>query len=257
MTVIRVALLEDEPLAAERLGGLLADYPGARVEVVAEAESVAEALDGFGDWDADLLLCDIRLADGLSFNLWAGREVDTPTIFTTAYEEYALRAFKVNSVDYLLKPIDPAELYAALDAFRRRRPAEAPALDADLVARVAEMVRAPRYRERLVSKVGDRLTPLDVGDVAYFLSVDRITWAYDFTGGRSPVPETLDALDGLLDPRHFRRLNRACIAQARALEQLTAYSNSRYRAHLTGHRGEPVVVARDRVPGVKTWLGGS
>ena len=261
---MRVAIIEDEPLAAERLRGLLGDYPGpgGPVEVVAEAESVAEVIDAYPTWHAELLLCDIRLADGLSFNIWDRLRVDVPTIFTTAYEEYALRAFKVNSVDYLLKPIKPAELYAALRRFaeRRTRPDEtAPApvaVTPELVAEVARMVRGERYRERLLSKVGDRLTPLPVDGVAYFLSLDRITWAYGFDGRRHPVSETLDELDGALDPARFRRLNRACIAQARAVEQLTAYSNSRFRAHLAGHSGEPVVVARDRVPGVKAWLAG-
>ena len=261
MKRLRVAILEDEPLAAERLRGLLADYPGAEVAVVAETDAVAEAIDEVGDWGAELLLCDIRLADGLSFNLWQHAAVTAPTIFTTAYEEYALRAFKVNSVDYLLKPIQAAELYAALDRFRENRrdaPGTAPAtaVTAELVAQVAAAMRPPTYRERLMSKVGDRLVPLRVANVSFFESADRITWAYAADGTRQAVGETLAELEAILDPARFTRLNRAVIASAAAVEQLVPYSNSRYRAHLRGHRGGPVIVARERVSEVRAWLGG-
>ena len=262
MLELRVAIVEDEPLAADRLRQLLAEWPGGTATVVGEAESVAEAIALLPTWTAlDLLLCDIRLGDGLSFNIWEHAEVPCPTVFTTAYEEYALRAFKVNSVDYLLKPVKPAELYATLTGFgeslRENRPAAGPtqqAVSPEVIAQVMAAMRAPRYRERFVSKVGDRLVPIAAADVAFFASVDRITWAYRFDGSRSPLPETLDQVEQALDPRRFARLNRATVAQARAIEQLTAYSNSRYRAQLSGHTGEPVIVARDRVRDLKAWL---
>ena len=274
---MKIAIIEDEPLAAQRLRGLLADYPEADVEIVGETDSVAEAIDEIGTWGADLLLCDIRLADGLSFNIWERVEVDTPTIFTTAYEEYALRAFKVNSVDYLLKPIQAEELYAALSRFAnanlrsRKTRRDAPdtpagpgpgaspapsAITAELLAQVRAAMQAPVYRERLMAKAGDKLLPIDVAEVCFFESVARITWAYRADGSRHAVGETLAELEGLLDPRRFRRLNRALIASAGAVEQLVPYSNSRYRAHLRGHKGEPVIVARERVQDIKTWLGG-
>ena len=260
---MKIAIIEDEPLAAQRLRGLLADYPDADVVIVGEADSVAEAIEELPGWGAELLLCDIRLADGLSFNIWRHLDVDTATIFTTAYEEYALRAFKVNSVDYLLKPIQAEELYAALSRFRKTRngapgPAAAPPaiVTADIVAQVAAAMRAPTYRERLMSKVGERLLPVAVADVAFFESVNRITWAYAPDGSRHAVSETLAELEAALDPRRFRRLNRAVIAGAAAVEQLVPYSNSRYRAQLTGHKGEPVIVARERVGEIKAWLGG-
>ena len=260
---MKVAIIEDEPLAAERLRDLLGGYAPARVEVVGEAESVAEAIEGLPGWGAELLLCDIQLADGLSFTIWEHVAVDCPTIFTTAYEEYALRAFRVNSVDYLLKPVEPEALYAALDRFRERfapaaAAASSPVLTPELIAQVvASIQRPPSYRERLISKVGDKLVPLACAEVAYFHSVDRITWAHGFDGGRQAVSETLEQLAGELDPARFARLNRAVIAQARAIEQLDAYSNSRYRVQLAGRKGgEPIVVARERVAEIKRWLAG-
>lgn len=257
---MRLAIIEDEPLAAERLRGLLVDYPAEEVEVLGEAESVAEAIAAIPGWDLDVLLCDIRLADGLSFNIWERVAVPYPTIFATAYEEYALRAFKVNSVDYLLKPIEATELYAALDRFRENRRPAAPsapsAISPELIAQVAAAMRGPAYRTRLMSKVGDKLVPVRVEEVSFFESIDRITWAYAADGERSPVGETLDQLEQVLDPVSFRRLNRAVIASAESVERLTPYSNSRYRAHLAGQRGELVVVARERVAGIKEWLGG-
>ena len=118
------------------------------------------------------------------------------------------------------------------------------------------MVRGRRYRERLMSRVGDKIVPVPVERVAFVRSIDRISWAYDSEGSRFALSENLDQLEELLDPARFRRLNRAVIASAPAVEQLTAYSNSRFRAHLRGHRGEPVIIARDRVSGVKSWLAG-
>ena len=256
---MKVGLIEDEPLAAARLRDLALAYPRATVTIVGETDSVAEAIDVLPGWGADLLLCDIRLADGLSFNIWQHLDLRTPTVFTTAYEEYALRAFKVNSVDYLLKPVQAEELYAALDrfgAFRQNPPAADTGLTPALVAQLAAAMQRPSYRERVMSKVGDRLVPVAVGEVAFFESINRITWAYLPDGKRHAVSETLEQLEAALDPARFRRLNRAVLASAGAVEQLIPYSNSRYRAHLRGHHGEPVVVARERVASIKTWLGG-
>ena len=255
---INVGIIEDEPLAAERIAHLLKDYPEATIKVVGQTDSIAGAIDELGDWNADLLLCDIRLADGLSFTIWQHVEVNTPTIFTTAYEEYALRAFKVNSIDYLLKPIKAEDLYAALGQFQKLNikveASAATTLTPDLLAEVARMVNRKSYRERLMSKVGTKLTPVYVSEIAYFLSIDRISWAYGFDGSRQPLNENLDELEKLLNPKKFRRLNRATIAQASAVEQLTAYSNSRFAVQLPNYKGEPVIIARDRVQGVKDWL---
>lgn len=256
--VIKVGIIEDEPHAAERIVHLLKGYPGANIEVVGQTDSIAGAIASLPSWNAELLLCDIRLADGLSFTIWQHIDVDTPTIFTTAYEEYALKAFKVNSVDYLLKPIKAEDLYAALDQFQKlttkaNTPVETK-LSAELIAEVARMVNRKSYRERLMSKVGSKLTPVYVSEIAYFLSIDRITWAYGFDGSRQPLNETLDELEQLLDPKNFRRLNRATVAQASAIEQLNAYSNSRFAVQLPNYKGEPIIIARDRVQGVKDWL---
>ncbi len=257
---MKVAIIEDEPLAAERLRDLLANYPEERVYVVGQTESVAETIAALPNWDADLLLCDIRLADGLSFNIWEHIAVDTPTIFTTAYEEYALRAFKVNSIDYLLKPIEAAELYSALDKFAarlQRSDQQLSGVPANVIAQVLQAMRQTKYQQRLVAKVGDKLIPLAVQDIAYFHSIDRITWAYGFDGSRHPASETLDQLERVLDPERFARLNRAVIAQDKAIKQLIAYSNSRYKVQLEAHTGEAIIVARDRVADIKAWLAGS
>ena len=257
MNLIKIGIIEDEPHAADRLIHLLKTYEGSQIEVVGQTDSISGAIEELASWNADLLLCDIRLADGLSFTIWQHIEVKTPTIFTTAYEEYALQAFKVNSVDYLLKPITAQDLFAALDQFLTIHRSAAPAttlLTPELLAEVALMLNRKTYRERLMSKVGAKLVPIAVSQIAYFLSIDRITWAYGFDGSRQPISETLDELEALLDPRQFRRLNRATIAQAAAIEQLTAYSNSRFCAQLVKYKGDPVIISRERVSEVKNWL---
>lgn len=260
---MRIAIIEDEPLAADRLRAIALAYPREAIQIVGETDSIAQAIELIPTWHTDLLLCDIRLADGLSFNIWQHTKVNCPTIFTTAYEEYALQAFKVNSIDYLLKPIQAEELYAALDRFgasrlqsSRQDNATLTTLSPQLIEQLTAAIHKPTYRQRLMSKIGDKLLPIIVQNVAFFESIDRITWAYMPEGKRHPVSETLDELDTLLDPQLWRRLNRAVIAQASCIEQLTAYSNSRFRAHLKGHAGGPVIVARERVTGVKDWLAG-
>ncbi len=264
---MRVAIIEDEPLAAERLRDLLLAYPSAAIDLLGETDSVAEAIELIPEWQADLLLCDIHLADGLSFNIWQHVEVNCPVIFTTAFEQYTLKAFKVNSIDYLLKPVQAEELYAALDRFQVRQKAAAVTetsaaftasslLNPAILAELTTALRRPNFRQRLMSKVGDRLVPILVESIAFFESIDRITWAYLPDGKRHALGETLDELEGTLDPQRFRRLNRAVIAQDSAVEQLMPYSNSRYRAQLRGHLGEPIIVARERVASIRAWLGG-
>ena len=268
-SLLRVLIIEDEPLAAQRIAQLLTGYEKAQVEVVGHVSGVAEAIDAIPDISCDLLLCDIRLGDGLSFNIWDHIAVPCPVIFTTAYEEYAIRAFKVNSVDYLLKPVEASELYTALDRFRsnfssasaqvaKNASAETvPQLDMSMIETLRQAILQPKqYRQRLMSKVGDKLVPLAVAEVTCFVSENRISWAYLADGKRQPVNETLEQLEEILDPFAFKRINRAVIIQAEAVEQLIPYSNSRYCVSVKGYKGEPLIIARERVAEIREWLGG-
>ena len=250
----KIILIEDEPLAAERLRDLVLAYPNGAPEIIDFSESIEEAVEAINKEQPDLLLCDIQLADGLSFNIWSQVDVRCPVIFTTAYEEYALRAFKLNSIDYLLKPINPEELYAALDKFLDTQKTNNP-ITPELIAQVAAAIRQPSYRDRYMSQVNDKLTPIAVSQINYFQSAEKITWAINQSGRRFPLDPTLAEIESEIDPRQFFRINRAFIVKNSAVKQLVAYSNSRYSVVLEGYKDNaPVIVARDRVGKFKEWL---
>ncbi|WP_246289592.1 LytR/AlgR family response regulator transcription factor [Hymenobacter terrestris] len=260
MNPLRALIIEDEPLAATRLAGLLQKQP-MPVEVVGTAESVAEAEALLRDPGTapDVLLLDIHLADGLSFELFERLEVRCPVIFTTAYDKYALRAFKVNSIDYLLKPIAPEELTAALQKLVQQRETAAPApFDAALLAQVLAQARQParEYKSRFVVRVGEHLKAVPVEDIAYFASLEKATLLHTHEGRRLVVDYTLEQLEVLLDPREFFRLNRAYLARATSIRDIIHYTNSRLQTILqpAPPDNDTVLVSREKVSTFKEWL---
>ena len=255
---LRALLVEDEPLAARRLADLLKKQV-IRVEVVGTAESVAEAealLETLRP-APDVLFLDIHLADGLSFELFERLEIRIPVVFTTAYDKYALRAFKVNSVDYLLKPIDPEELTAALTKLQQQREAATPAFDAALLARVLQQAQPTKeYKSRFVVRVGEHLKAIPVEQIAYFASLEKVTLLHTREGRRFVVDYTLEQLEQMLDPTEFFRLNRAYLAHADSIHDIIHYTNSRLQTILkpTAPEGETVLVSREKVAAFKAWL---
>lgn len=256
---LRALIVEDEPLAATRLAGLLKKQTPP-LDIVGTAESVAEAeqLLRITQPAPDVLFLDIHLADGLSFELFERLDIRLPVIFTTAYDKYALRAFKVNSVDYLLKPIDPAELTAALEKLHRQRATAAPTFDADLLNRVLQQAQQParEYKSRFVVRVGEHLKAIPVEQIAYFASLEKVTLLHTREGRRFVVDYTLEQLEGLLDPLEFFRLNRAYLAHADAIHDIIHYTNSRLQTVLkpTPPDNDTVLVSREKVSTFKAWL---
>ncbi|GAB2792967.1 DNA-binding LytR/AlgR family response regulator [Hymenobacter luteus] len=258
VTPLRALIIEDEPLAARRLTELLRKQPQP-VEVVGKAESVAEAealLHALRP-APDVLFLDIHLADGLSFELFERLDIQSPVIFTTAYDKYALRAFKVNSVDYLLKPIDPEELTTALQKLERQRQAATPAFDANLLAQVLRQAQpAKEYKSRFVVRVGEHLKAIPVEQIAYFASLEKVTLLHTREGRKFVVDYTLEQLEGMLDPTEFFRLNRAYLAHAEAIHDIIHYTNSRLQTILkpTAPDNDTVLVSREKVAAFKAWL---
>ncbi len=260
--MLRALLVEDEPLAARRLADLLARQPEP-VQVLGTAESVAQAVALLaGPRPApDVLFLDIHLADGLSFGIFEQVAVPCPVIFTTAYDQYALQAFKVNSVDYLLKPIDEAELAAALRKLRALRAAPAPAaafdpaLLAQLVQQLQQAAPAAHHKTQFVVRVGEHLKVVPVEQVAYFFSLEKATFLQTVEGRKFVVDYTMDQLETLLDPRRFFRLNRAYLAQQAAIQDIVHYTNSRLQTVLRpGAPDAQVLVSREKVNLFKSWL---
>jgi len=283
--MIRALLVEDEPLAARRLAGLLQKQT-VPFEILGPAESVAQAVALLQAGPApDVLFLDIHLADGLSFELFELVAVTCPVIFTTAYDQYALRAFKVNSVDYLLKPIDEEELRVAVHKLQHRLPAErtvdfsikssvsstkevaesapapAPVLDAATLAALLQQLRQPApvvsYKTQFVVRVGEHLKVVPVEQVAYFFSLEKTTLLQSTDGRKYVVDYSMEQLEGLLDPARFFRLNRAYLAQQAAIHDIIHYTNSRLQTVLRPAPPEsegPILVSREKVSVFKNWL---
>ena len=264
--MLRALLVEDEPLAVRRLAELLARQTETTVQVLGTAESVAQAvaLLEAARPAPDVLFLDIHLADGLSFELFSQVTVPCPVIFTTAYDQYALQAFKVNSIDYLLKPLDEAELTAALRKLRTLRPSAAPApalLDPVQLAQLVLQMQqasppAASYKTQFVVRVGEHLKVVPVAQIAYFFSLEKATLLQTVESRCFVVDYTMDQLEALLDPRHFFRLNRAYLAQQSAIQDIIHYTNSRLQTVLkpAAPAGETVLVSREKVNVFKAWL---
>lgn len=269
---MRILLLEDEPPSARRLVGLLAKLrPAATVDgpydTVRDAAAALRSAETADAPAIDLLLCDIQLADGLSLRLWDLAPVRAPVIFVTAYDEYAVRAFRLNSLDYLLKPIKEDELAAALaryDAVAKTAPPSAlpPELLSALLS--AGEAREPFYRQRvLTSGARGGIIPLPVASIAHFYSEDRVTFAVERAGARPHlISEPLSRLAEELDPREWFLINRGQLVHVGAIARADPYLNHRLKLTLTPKapdEGDPTkargVVARDRVRDFKAWLG--
>ena len=274
--MLRALIVEDEPLAARRLTNLLRQQ-AVPFEVLGPAESVVQAVALLQAGPApDVLFLDIHLADGLSFELFEQVRVTCPVIFTTAYDQYALRAFKVNSVDYLLKPLDEEELRAAVAKLRQRiAPAgepkngtkssvsstslPAPTLDAATLAALVQQLRQPvaSYKSQFVVRVGEHLKVVPVEQVAYFFSLEKTTLLQSTDGRKYVVDYTMEQLEGLLDPTQFFRLNRAFLARQAAIHDIIHYASSRLQTILLPAppaSAGPVLVSREKVSTFKSWL---
>ena len=262
---LHALIVEDEPLAARRLADMLARQPEP-VQVLGTAESVAQAVHLLETIQPapDMLFLDIHLADGLSFELFERTQVRCPVIFTTAYDQYALQAFKVNSVDYLLKPIDAEELSAAIRKLRGLRgaapaPAAVPPFDPALLGQLLQQMQqaAPgaAYKTQFVVRVGEHLKVVPVDQIAYFFSLEKATFLQTTEGRKYVVDYTMDQLEGLLDPRRFFRLNRAYLAQQAAIQDIIHYTNSRLQTVLKPVAPDAqVLVSREKVNVFKSWL---
>lgn len=257
---MRAIIVEDERLSVRYLRDLLRQQ-SPPVDVIGTADSVASAVALLQAGPApDVLFLDIHLADGLSFELFEKLDVQCPVIFTTAYDAYALRAFKVNSIDYLLKPVVESELRAALTKLHRlhMRPLPAPAtgFPPGLLAQVLQQLQpAPQYKQQFVVKVGEYLKVLPTETVRYFFSSAGSTQVCTQENRRFVLDQTLEQLEQVVDPRTFFRLNRAYLVHQGAIQEIIHFSNSRLKLELVPAPVEgPVLVSRERVAAFRAWL---
>ena len=251
---MRVLIIEDEEQAARRIESLVKELvPG--VIVLDKIDSVKRAVEWFTKHVApDLVLMDIQLADGISFQIFEQCNVSSPVIFTTAYDEYALKAFKVNSVDYILKPIDKDELRTALDKVKLKAVNTDDAQNRLMNIELAVQMLTKRSKSRFVIKVGEHLKTIEVDNVLYFFSQDKTTFCHTMDKRDYILDYTLDQLEEMLDKRSFFRINRKCIICPKAFQDIISYTNSRLRLVLKDSDDQDVIVARERVQEFKDWL---
>lgn len=250
---MKVLIIEDEQPAAKRLRKLIQEFrPSA--DILDVIDSVETAVDWFSTFPApDLVFMDIQLADGISFNIFQKTDVVAPVIFTTAYDQYTLKAFKVNSIDYLLKPIDPAELEQALNKFDRYN-RNGGDHDRQLLNQLVRQFSKNEYKERFLVKVGTQLVYIPVKEIAWCFSEDRSVFIITHTGKRYLLDFTLDQLTDKLNPAEFFRVNRKFIIRLSAIQKIHTWFNSRLKLELKPVSELEIIVSRDRVPEFKSWL---
>jgi DNA-binding LytR/AlgR family response regulator len=245
-------IIEDEKLSAEHLSGMLKRIdPEIRIlEVIDSVKRSLEALKQ--ERKIDLLFVDIHLADGLSFDIFSKLVIDTPVIFTTAYDEYAIKAFKLNSVDYLLKPIGLEDLKRALDKYKKFSRSS----QSLLLENIAQAYRniGKSYKNRFMVKTGDTIVSVKTEDVVHFIAEDGIVLLVTNTGKRYAVDYALEQLEGLIPPESFFRINRKVLIHINTIQKVSSYFNSRLKLVTERLAGEDCVVSRERVNDFKLWL---
>lgn len=252
---MKVLILEDEQPAVDHLTALLKAYDKT-IEISAVFDSVKDVVLWLQSQPSpDLIFMDIQVADGLCFDIFGQVEVQSPVIFTTAYQEYAIRAFKVNSVDYLLKPIDFTELKNAIEKYTRLFTPEddKPSLHPGIIESVKKMLEKP-YKNRFVIKVGEHLRSVSTDEIHYFFSSDKTTQICTCENRVYIIDYSLDNIMELVDPEIFFRINRKCIVNRNAISDIVVYSSSRLKIKLKTETDEPLIVSRDKVNDFKEWL---
>jgi len=252
---MKALIIEDEHLTAERIRTLLLQIDPT-ITVMEIIDSVKTAVQWFKkNENPDLVFMDIQLADGLSFDIFEQIPIEYPIIFITAYQEYAIKAFKVNSVDYLLKPISEADLRAAITKYQRyfNNEINLPQIGNVLLTDIKRMIHKT-YKTRFMIRVGDRVKSVEVNDILYFFSLDKGTYLHTSDNRNYVIDYTLDSLVDLLDPLRFHRINRRYIVSPGAITDMINLSGSKLKVLLTQSDDSDIYISRDRLSAFKEWL---
>ncbi|MFI5172295.1 MAG: LytR/AlgR family response regulator transcription factor [Chitinophagales bacterium] len=248
--MVNVVIIEDEKIASDYLERLIKEFDPA-IQIIKKLDSVEASVKWLAINSADLLFLDVHLADDTSFAIFEQLHLNIPVIFTTAYDQYAIKAFKLNSIDYLLKPIDKAELHAALRKFQSQR--SNIAIDfTDIIAQVSR--RQNNFQHRFLVSTGQKLKSIQSENVAYFFSEQKLTFLIDVEGKQYIVDSSLDKLEPLLDPEKFFRINRQFIISYPSIKSMVNYSKSRVKIELIPSSTKETIVSVERSSDFKNWL---
>lgn len=252
---MKVLIVEDEKAAVRRLIGLLKGLESI-VEVTGITDSIKSTVNWLRDNDRpDLAFFDIQLADGISFEIFNRVDVECPVIFTTAYDQYALRAFEVNSIDYLLKPIDQEKLERAIRKYLKWTGAgKSKVIDPQTFSDIREMIRTGGYKERFVVKYGEHLRSIPAVEISHIKSESKATFLITRGNRKFLTDHSLDQLENMIDPGQFFRINRRYIIRIDSIQDIISYSNSRLRLKLKTADDPDMIVAREKVGEFKSWL---
>lgn len=253
---MKILIVEDEPLAAAQLAALIAG-----IQPDAQILAVCDTVESTINWIEsnalpDLAFFDIHLGDGLSFEIFKRTKFNVPVIFTTAYDKYTLQAFKVNSIDYLLKPIDKAELQQAITKFTQTTGSNASSFSGEQVQGLIQSILQKEYRKRFLVKIGTHLKAVLTSDVSFFYSFQKGTYLKTFEDKNYLLDQPLETIEELIDPEHFFRINRKYIVALNSITDVSVYSNSRLKLKVKGAEEDDFFVAREKVKSFKNWLEG-
>ncbi|MCL2098092.1 MAG: LytTR family DNA-binding domain-containing protein [Bacteroidales bacterium] len=249
---MKVFIVEDEIPAQIQLERLITThYP--HFEITGKATSIKATVDWLNKHTADLIFMDVELSDGLCFEIFKQTTVKSPVIIVTAYDNYAVKAFKINSIDYLLKPVHKNDFVDAVEKVLKRN---APLSSLDVTALKQILQPKIAYKERFTIKLGDRIIVLNVNDIAYFCAEDKSTFIITCENKKYLSDLSLDSIEELLDPKLFFRLTRGCIANINAIQSIVKYSGSRLKISLQPAYNEAILVSRVRIPLFLEWLEG-
>ena len=251
---MKVVIVEDEKLSAEHLALLLYRIDNT-IEVVKYLDTVKETIKAFQQGlEANLFFFDIHLADGNSFEIFNQIKIDTPIIFTTAYDQYAIQAFKQNSIDYLLKPVSLKDLSFALEKYKKQEQKVNENLIENITTAYQQLNK--QYKTRFLVKKGQTIESILTGDIHHFETDESISFLTTNKGSRYPIDYTLDQLETLLGPKDFFRINRNMMVRLTAIQKISPYLNGRLILELAPNTKGEVIVSREKVSEFKVWLGG-
>jgi DNA-binding LytR/AlgR family response regulator len=251
---MRVVIIEDEMPAANRLVKLLHSYD-ADIEIIKKLDSVESSIQFLtSEKNIDLIFMDIQLADGLSFDIFEKIKITTPVIFTTAFDQYTLKAFKVNSIDYLLKPIDEKELTASLEKYQLLFQKKENNFSEKMM-KLLQDINAVKYKERLLIKRGQQLSYLKIENTAHCFADGKLCYAVDFNGIKSLLEVNLTQLEEQLQPNNFFRINRNLVVNIEAIKKVHTWLGGRLKIEIYPTTNVETIVSRERVHEFKEWLG--
>ncbi|WBX75128.1 LytTR family DNA-binding domain-containing protein [Tenacibaculum ovolyticum] len=250
---MNVIIIEDEKPAARRLSRMLS---GLNIEVQTMLHSVEESINWFQDnKHPDLIFLDIQLSDGLSFEIFEEIEVKSAIIFTTAYDEYALKAFKLNSIDYLLKPLDEDELKVAVDKFKENQIKQSDVqVNIDDIRKLLINPVDRKFKKRFTIKVGQHIKIIHVDEIECFYSENKSTYIHTNANRNYLIDHSLEHWQEQLNPEHFFRVNRTFIVHINAIKDIISYTNSRLKIILHTYTETEIIVSRERVKEFKNWI---